>query len=111
MRVARGPIARAGPMLVCSVDPDPSLAADDSQQSAVVHVIEQVRRRTGGAAPVVSDRAMGEVLVHLAGVHRPTVADEIQQGRARVSRALPSTASDRCVGASAPARRRSRTRS
>ncbi len=79
MRGARRRIARHGRMLVHGVDSDSGLTARHSQQSAVVHGIEQVRRRARRAAPVVGDRAVREMRVHLAWMHRSVGADEIQQ--------------------------------
>ncbi len=79
MRAASGGVARPGLVLVRRIDPDPRFAAHHSQQSAVVHGIQQVGRRAGGTAPVVGDRPVREVFVHLARMHRPPRAHEIQE--------------------------------
>ena len=54
------------------------------QHAAIVHVLQQVRRRARRAAPVVGDRAVREVVVHLAGMHVAALADEVEHELARV---------------------------
>ena len=66
----------------------PRFAPRDAQQAAVVHVVEQMRRRARRAAPVVRHRAVGEVRVHFARVHGAALADELEQ-RLRPSSGAP----------------------
>ena len=95
-------VARAGPGSCARVDADACVAPDDAQQPAVVHRIEQMRRRVRGAAPVVGHRAVREVRVDLARVHRAALAHELEQRRARfVLRSATTAIAAARAGASA----------
>ena len=58
------------------VDAGAVLAPRDAQQAAVVHAVEQVRRRQAGAAPGVGDAAVREVRLDDARMGRAVLADE-----------------------------------
>ena len=110
-RARRAAASRAGGVvLVRGVDADARVAPHHAQQPAVVHLVEQMGGRARRAAPVVGHGAELEMLVHLAWVHFAAVARS-PAAISRDARAPPSTASDRRAGASAPRRRRTRSRS
>ncbi len=67
--------------LLRAVDPDAGVPPHDAQQPAVVHRVEQVRRRVGGSAPVVRHRPVGEMVVDLARVSLAARAHEIEDRR------------------------------
>ena len=58
------------------VDPDAPRPPRHAQHAAVVHVVEQVCGRGRRAAPVVRDRAVREMFVDLARMHRLARAHE-----------------------------------
>src|SRR5258708_4002904 len=61
------------------IDANAALSPRDAQQAAVMHGVQQVRRGVRRAAPIVSNRAVSEMLICLARVHRTTFAYELQQ--------------------------------
>ena len=62
-----------------AIESDAGVTSYDAKQSAVMHVFEQVRRRTRRSAPVVGDGPMGEVRVDVARVDSAVLANEGQQ--------------------------------
>ena len=68
----------AGTVCLRRVDADAALAPAHAKQALVVHQLEHVRRRARGSAPVVGDRAVREVRVDLARMHRAALAHELE---------------------------------
>ena len=68
------------------VDAHAALAPGDAQQAAVVHRVEQVRRRAARAAPGVGAAAVRELLLDRARMARPARADELEQRRGAPAR-------------------------
>src|SRR5258708_3421212 len=61
------------------IDANAALSPRDAQQAAVMHGVQQVRRGVRRAAPIISHRAVREMLICLARVNRTTFAYELQQ--------------------------------
>src|SRR6187431_2340740 len=66
-------------MLAHTVNSDAAFATNHTQQAAVMHRIQQMRRRARRAAPEVRHRAERKMIVNLPGVYRTASADELQQ--------------------------------
>ena len=66
-------------MLMRSVDTYATVAPCHTQHAAVMHGSQQMRRRVRGTAPIVSDRAVREIIIHFAGVHITALPNKLQQ--------------------------------
>jgi hypothetical protein len=71
-------LASTGDVLDRLVDPNAAHAPGDAQQAAVVHAVEQVRRRQPGAAPGVDAAAVREVGLDVARMRWAVRADELE---------------------------------
>ena len=66
-------------MLMRGVNANSAIAAHNTQQTLVVHSVEQSRRGVRCAAPIILHLAMGEMLIDLARVYSAAFANEVEQ--------------------------------
>ena len=85
-RASSAGVSGAGLVFVNSVGADAGVAADHTQQTAIVHLNQEVRGGAGRPSPVVGHTAVREMRIHLARVDGAAFADELED-RPRAFRA------------------------
>ena len=72
-------VGRRRSMLVHGVDANSLLATDDSQQSLIMHGVEQMCGCVRCSSPIVPDRTVREMCIHLLRMHLAAFAHEVQE--------------------------------